>query len=914
MTFRKKLALAALAALVVSLPLGAAQAQDEPMIEEIIVTGSAIARPDLDNALPVQVFNEVDIFQTGVTNTPDLIAKMPAMQNPYTDSDSVGGGGGGIRTANLRGIGDQYTLSLVNGRRIAPADSGSTIDISNIPVAMLDRVELLTDGASALYGSDAIAGVVNFVMKEEVDKTTIALRGDQPEHEGGENWNFDLVSGFGSVDADGYGVVFSYSHDEQKQLASADRGFAETGFVHFTDGGQSYYFQNSSTNAIPANAYLRDDNGELLAFNPYFARTGSCAEHNTPQDQICGFDYTSTLEVLPEHERDSIYVNGTWQATDQLKLFGNVFWSDFTMITRIAPYPTGQFPLPIDSDLVQTEVMPYAPPDIWAQTTQVRAAWRALPGGNRTTKWNSSTTSLTLGGEYTMGEAVFSGALVHSIGDMDQSFPTGWLLLDEFVSLSQAGAFNVFATPEDFTDSDVEALAPAIYHGPWDYVKNTMTTLDGKVVTPVFGMAGGDAMLAAGFDYRTTEYKRSIADANANEELLFLSPDTPYALERGQWGLFGELLMPITESLEVTGSVRYDDVDPVEDKLNGSKIDKGDDEITGKISAMYRFGEVAAIRGSYGTGFKAPSMREIGEPRSDFGVTSGNFLCPFDGSIPDPRNLGALCQSGEQQFNVYREGYAGLFFERSEQYTFGVVLTPWQDFSATVDYWNIKLEDLVERLTESQIVDNPVQYYDLFTTKANLATGDDEIAIIQAAVNVGSKEQRGIDYAINQGFDLNWGYLNLRLQGTYIDKSVSSLTGSSLGQFGNDNNVVFENKLYFQATLDHGNFSHSLRLNYQSGYDDQEQIVEVTGTGVPLGEGPEEVIRLKVDSYTTVDYQLNMRAFDDVATFTFGVTNLGDEEPPLSLRDSGAGHQVGWDPRYFDAYGRTFYLRAEVGF
>ncbi|MEJ2089237.1 MAG: TonB-dependent receptor plug domain-containing protein, partial [Gammaproteobacteria bacterium] len=382
MTFRKKLALAALAALVVSLPLGAAQAQDEPMIEEIIVTGSAIARPDLDNALPVQVFNEVDIFQTGVTNTPDLIAKMPAMQNPYTDSDSVGGGGGGIRTANLRGIGDQYTLSLVNGRRIAPADSGSTIDISNIPVAMLDRVELLTDGASALYGSDAIAGVVNFVMKEEVDKTTIALRGDQPEHKGGENWNFDLVSGFGSVDADGYGVVFSYSHDEQKQLASADRGFAETGFVHFTDGGQSYYFQNSSTNAIPANAYLRDDNGELLAFNPYFARTGSCAEHNTPQDQICGFDYTSTLEVLPEHERDSIYVNGTWQATDQLKLFGNVFWSDFTMITRIAPYPTGQFPLPIDSDLVQTEVMPYAPPDIWAQTTQVRAAWRALPGGN----------------------------------------------------------------------------------------------------------------------------------------------------------------------------------------------------------------------------------------------------------------------------------------------------------------------------------------------------------------------------------------------------------------------------------------------------------------------------------------------------------------------------------------------------
>jgi iron complex outermembrane receptor protein len=243
-----------------------------------------------------------------------------------------------------------------------------------------------------------------------------------------------------------------------------------------------------------------------------------------------------------------------------------------------------------------------------------------------------------------------------------------------------------------------------------------------------------------------------------------------------------------------------------------------------------------------------------------------------------------------------------------------VVLTPWENFSATVDYWNIELQDLVERLTEQQIVDDPVSYYDLYTSKTNLATGNEELAIIQAAVNVGSKEQAGIDYAVSQGFDLAWGYLNLRLQGTWIDKHESSLTGSSLGRFGNDDAVVFENRLFFQGTLDHGNFSHSLRINYQSGYDDAEQTVEITGTGVPLGEGPTTDIQLKVKSYTTADYQLHMRAFSDIAGFTFGVKNIGDEEPPLSLRTSGAGHQVGWDPRYFDAFGRTYYLRAEVTF
>jgi iron complex outermembrane receptor protein len=352
----------------------------------------------------------------------------------------------------------------------------------------------------------------------------------------------------------------------------------------------------------------------------------------------------------------------------------------------------------------------------------------------------------------------------------------------------------------------------------------------------------------------------------------------------------------------------------VKDNINGGSIDEGDDEVTYKLSGMYRFGEAVAIRGSYGTGFKAPSMREIGEPRSDFGVTSSDFPCPFDGSVPDPEGKVAFCRAGQQQFNVFRQGSAGLTFESSEQWTVGVVLTPWDNFDATIDYWNIELEDLVDRLTEQQIVDDPVTYYDLYTSKTNLATNREELAIIQAAVNVATKETRGIDYSIQQGFDLDWGFLNLRLQGTWIDKSVSSLTGSSLGQFGNDDAVVFENRLFFQTTLDHGAFSHSLRINYQSGYDDAVTNVENTSAGGPIGTGTYEDVQLKVGSYTTVDYQLHMRAFSDIAGFTFGVTNIGDEEPPLSLREGGAGHQVGWDPRYFDATGRTYYLRAEVAF
>jgi iron complex outermembrane receptor protein len=303
-------------------------------------------------------------------------------------------------------------------------------------------------------------------------------------------------------------------------------------------------------------------------------------------------------------------------------------------------------------------------------------------------------------------------------------------------------------------------------------------------------------------------------------------------------------------------------------------------------------------------------MREIGEPRSEFGVTSGTFDCPFPAGDP----LAQFCRPQEAQYDVFRQGSPDLQFEQSKQYTFGTVLTPTDNLDITVDYWNIELEDLVERLTEQQIFDNAELYRDLFTTKTNLATGQEFLAIIQAAVNAGTRKQSGIDYAVNTGFELGWGQLDLGLHGTYMMESESSLTGSSLGRFGNDDGVVFRNVINFVATLYHGDFAHTLFTNFRSGYHDQPQTVEITGTGVPLGQGPTTDVQLEVPTYTLTNYQLRYMMLDDSLGLTFGVSNLTDEEPPLSLRVSGSGHQVGWDPRFTDAYGRTYYLQAEYAF
>jgi iron complex outermembrane receptor protein len=894
-------------------PFNATIAQEEEaVLEEITVTGTAIKRSNLNSALPVQTITADQFEREGITNAGDLIATVPAMQGFVTESDSVGGDGGGIRTANLRAIGSQYTLSLLDGRRMAPADSGSSIDLSNIPLAAVEQVQILTDGASALYGSDAIAGVVNFILKDSVDETIVSLRSDQPQEDGGEHWNFDIVTGFGDVDENGYSLVLSYSHEDQKQLKASDRDFAKTGFVFFEQDGQSLYFQNSSANAVPGNAYVYAADGSLItSFNPYaLANGGTCAEHNTPDGATCRFDYTSTLEVLPESKRDSLSLNGKLRLTENIEGFATVLASQYDLTARIAPYPSGEVPLPLDSELVVNQVLPYLTPEQLAQVDSVTGTWRAVPAGNRTTKYDIDSLNFTLGIEGYAGDIDYVAAVTHAITDINQSYPTGWLLLDEFVAASSSGAFNIFASPEEFTEADQEALAPTIYHGDWNRTKNTMTGFNLQASKPVFEIGGGELMVAAGLDYYTTNYDRSIAPANANEELLFLTKDTAYDLERDQFGVFVEALLPITETFETTVSVRYDDISAVSDKLASGDIDQGDSDVTYKISGLWNVHDAVAFRASYGTGFKAPSMREIGEPLSEFGVTSGTFDCPFAAGDP----LAQYCRPQEAQYDVFRQGSAELSFETSKQYTFGTVLTPADSLDMTIDYWNIELENLVQRLTEQQIFASPELYRDLFTTKRNLATGRDFLAIIQSAVNAGTREQSGVDYAVNQKFELGWGQLDLGLQGTYVIESDSSLTGSSLGRFGNDDAVVFRNIVNLVGTLYHGDFTHTLFTTYRSGYLDQEQEVEILGTGVPLGQGPTRNVQLNVPSYTVANYNLRYMMLDDSLGLTFGVSNLLDEEPPLSLRTSGSGHQVGWDPRFTDAFGRTYYLQAEYAF
>jgi iron complex outermembrane receptor protein len=311
-------------------------------------------------------------------------------------------------------------------------------------------------------------------------------------------------------------------------------------------------------------------------------------------------------------------------------------------------------------------------------------------------------------------------------------------------------------------------------------------------------------------------------------------------------------------------------------------------------------------------------MRQIAEPRIPFGVTGQAYACPFDSG--DSRS--DLCLTGNRQYNVFREGNAALQPEESEQFSIGAVYAPSNEFSISVDYWDLELENQVERPTQQNIFSDQVRYSELFTSRFDEGRQRDVLAVIQGPINIGESNTSGVDWTMNITNDFSWATLRTQLAGTYVIESESLRVGTtdvfdtSLGRKGPDEEVVFRNRARIVNTLVHGDFSHTINVAYHSGYTDQafpggSRSIRVADpeTGGPTTTRYSGGVQLRVASHTIIDWSSTWY-YNDSLNLTLGANNLTDKLPPLAFGEGG-GHQEGFDPRYFDSYGRTFYLRGE---
>ncbi|MGM9480942.1 TonB-dependent receptor [Roseateles sp. NT4] len=944
---RKAVSAAALLALGATAP-GMVLAQESQQLERVEVTGSSIKRISGESALPIQTITAADIAKTGYTTVTDLIQNLPAMQGFTTNSQSVNGGGGGAATASLHALGSSYTLVLLNGRRLAPYTTGSTVNLNSIPLAAIERVEVLSDGASALYGSDAIAGVVNFITKK--DSTTGLLNVDVyvPQKKGGGSKSASISKGFGDLDRDKFNVLIAASWDKQDKLDASQRSFSKTGILTFQDNGADQEVDLISSNSVPGNipsvtlsaSVIPDGKGgftnKLNNFNPYLLKTGACPEGQIKGGNRCFFDYSATVESIPASERTSVYGSGRLVLSDKVSLFSELSLSRFFNDPRYAaPAQPG---LPLSAALLAKSVDPYLSKlGVPAGVTAISGTMnlRVFDAGGRMDRYKTDTAHFVAGADVTLGGWDLSGYYTHSQNKFSDETRGGYTTLSGFNALIASGKWDPLM---DTAGTKADVLAPIVLRQVIDQSKSSLDVLSVRGSTNFGQLAGGPIGLGLGADLTKQKYSDDpSAILMGNNKLQPTYSDAivgggggtlPFDSTRNSYGLFSELVLPVMKTLELSGSARYDSYDAVKNDKNfdsnGTPISaatQGTKNSSGTYKLSFKFTPMKELllRGSVGTGFKAPTLANVTSPLAAFGNT-GFHACPPGLAAA----LAALCTPTASEYNIQAggnpsSGAAALKPEKSKQWTLGFRYEPNASLSLGADLWNVKLKDQINTITENTAFSNGAVYANLFKSAPDPITGTPTLTFLSVPVNTGKANYQGIDIDTQGRVQTPLGRLTSSLRATYMMKADYQSPGipgylTSMSKIGADGQVTFRYLINWSATLDTGAFSHTVQLNYKPGYTDDwidycRNPVDENGKIDPVnGSCTEASGSRQVKSYTLVDWQTKYN-FNKDLSFTFGIKNLFDKNPPFSIIDqSGTGNARGFDGRYTDPIGRQFYL------
>lgn len=909
--------------------------------QRIEITGSSIKRIAVEGALPIQTLSKAQIEQSGANTAADLIASLPSMQGFVTSSTSINGGGGGTQTASIHGIGDGYTLVLLNGRRVAPFTTGSTVNLANIPLSAVERVEILTDGASALYGSDAIAGVVNFVLKKNQKDYNIEFTYSTPQESSkGKTTNFALSKGWGDLNTDGYNILLAYSHDEQAELNASDRAFsAKGGVTPFKHNGKNYTMYMLSSNSIPGNVNLTG--GTVANFNPYLAMNGTCPAENTFKvGTRCLFNYGATVQLLPELKRDNFLANVNVNINDNLKFFAEGMMTKFTSRAAYAP-PAQPLGIDLNSALWKNTVAPALIKQGGDPTKVTRATMtlRLVDAGRRTDDWKTESKHLATGFEGTFKNWDYTASYIFSENKATDSAYAGYTSGEKLDALIKSGAWNPFSAP---TAASKAALAPAVLKQVLDVSTSQINAVNLRGSTELFKLAGGGASLGLGTDFMKQTFvsnPSAIAQGPNKQQPNWTDTNVgggtgalPVDSSRNSWGAFAEMFLPVAKNFDLTAAARYDSYDAVKNAKNFD--DQGNllsaatqgtkqSSATYKLAAAFRPTDSVLLRASYGTGFKAPTMLNITQPVAN-GGSSNFFPCPITSGPLLP-----LC-TGNAEYNLLTGGNSStgstaLKPEKSTQWTLGFRVEPVQSLSMGFDFWNVQLKDQIKTLSQSEVFLNPVKYAALFSAYFDPIQKQDVIAASLTPFNLAKAQFQGIDWdhTYRAAIPAGYGKLSFNWTGTYMLKADldSGIKGDAIekgvGKFNKYNDVTFRVISRLAANWKPSDrYTHTATIGYRSGYKDSVITADdgairfLNADGTP---GDYTGVTRNVKAYYTLDLQSKV-IFSKNLTITGGIKNLFNQDPPFSQRIEGGGNQLGYDGRYTDPLGRQFYVVGNLKF
>ena len=887
-----RLMFAGSAALMLAQP---AFAQDAP-IQRVEITGSAIKRIDAETAVPVTVVRMADLKKEGITTIEQVLSNLSVSQASQGTSQVVGLGTGGASFADLRGVGANKTLILLNGRRLANnAFDSSAPDLNMIPFAALERVEVLRDGASSLYGSDAVGGVINFITKKDWQGGTVTIGGDSPQHTGGFSKNANIGYGWGDLDKNGFNVFAMVDHQSQNRIGGLDRDY------------NTRYAGGLSPSTSPANYFQGGDSA-----NP--AGPGCTSSPNLIPGATgsCQMTTSSFVDYVPKSERTTGLIKGTIKLSDNHELGIEALSTRSKVQSAIAPVPYGG--LYINRLRPDGSLNPYYPgnggvPSAMAldpaymdlggsitpgvQPGFVHARWRDLPNGSRADENINKQQRLVVSLKGNVSGWDYETALSYNQNKVQEflhGYSDGGIISKGVLD----GVINVFG---DQDAAGTALLNSAALDGNIMNAKGTNKTADIKLSREVgeWLNTGHQAGLAVGAQYERQEF-RSAANPDFAEKVIASTGIDPNTLNEGSRNVsafFTELNVPLLKNLDVTGAFRYDRYSDFGHTTNP------------KFSFTYRPTDAVLLRGSYSKGFRAPSLYEINAANTytNAGDTMDDPVnCPGGTPIPG-KSAAANCG---QQFQVLNGGNKQLSPERSKNGTFGIVLEPVKDLSITADYWSIRLTQQISNLGSFDVLSDPVTFAPYYhrNPSGDLAVDGSQCPnpitcgyLDLRTQNLGDMNTNGVDLSASYKLRTkDYGLFNFAYNGTWVHKyEYQNFVGDEMHQnvgIYSGSGPIFRWQNTLNLNWSQNKLSAGVTGHFKSGYLDQD---------------PEN----HVASYTTWDTYGSWEAIKGL-NLTLGVRNLFDRDPPLSYQTT--TFQAGYDPRYTDPAGRTFYLRATYNF
>lgn len=858
--------------------IAAEQASTEDSIEEVVVTGSFIKRKSqADTASPIQVIGSENLSEIGATSVSDIVNSLTINTGAQIYSDSFEQArSSGTTNINLRGLGVTSTLVLLNNRRhtLTPAvtEGGDQfVDLSTlVPAIAVERVEILKDGASSLYGSDAVAGVVNFITRSDFEGFELDANYQNNKY-GSDEVNLGAI--FGAGNEAGH-IMVAANHLTRTSVPNAER---RSDYADNQDSWSGYGFPGKvlAFDGPPGPPIRLIDptclDGSAYETYPGLVRRKPDGEH--PSDGSCQLNYGFYGDIIAAAEQTQVFMQGSFAVNNQIELFTEVGFA--RNVTTISSVPSQPHLSEVKVPAHHPDAIAIAGPDPFAGSASnsgtlfFRPFGAGSPANTSDKEYESWRYQLGLRGELENSWS-WEAAMTHSINEASNS------RYDSITANMQAALNGMGPDGDGYyhwlsstQDQNSQAMVDFVM-GEFGYnAESRQTVYDFHVTGDLVEISSGAIGAAFGVQYRKDSLKYDFNELSNELAFNFFGGGDDFSGSQDVWAAFAEFVVPVTNRLELQAALRYEDLDSVsttDPKLAVLWTPRDDLSIRASYSSSFRTATVFQKDSQFITPQSADDPLAGGEEVSFISLLTGDPNDPLDPQESTAINLGFTWTSG-----------------------FGL--------TASVDYWSFDYEDFITP-------ESPAALLAADPNSPQIERGADGSAVKITTYyrNAGSVETDGIDFSLSYDLDLgDSGTLTPFVDGTYI--LSYDLQDPILGNIDGLGNVNDEN--FGDSTVE-------FRSNFGLRWRNNNHAANIIARYIGEYENDNED-NATVDSWMKIDAQYSFRlpamfGSSDGATVGVGVLNLLDEEAP-TVRNS-----IGYDATVHDPRGRMIYVNISYPF